>query len=124
MSKNLVDKGGLEQPVTFWNRTHRVASEWAAAVGAGALAVEDLGVAVREADMVWSCLATQDAVLACYGRILETTSVQGKLFIESSTVTPEATNLLAERVRQAGAEFVSMPGMSNDLSRRTTVLAS
>jgi len=108
MSKNLVDKGNLDKPVTLWNRTHKVASDWAVRIGADA--VEDLGESVRDADIVWSCLATQDAVLTCFERILKT-NVQGKFFVESSTVTPEASNKLAERVREAGAEFISMPGM-------------
>jgi 3-hydroxyisobutyrate dehydrogenase-like beta-hydroxyacid dehydrogenase len=109
MSKNLVEKGNLDKPVTFWNRTHKVASEWAAFVGSGANAAEDILDAVEEADIVWSCLATQDAVLTCFERILQT-NVRGKFFVESSTVTSEASNMLAERVREAGAEFISMPG--------------
>lgn len=109
MSKNLVDKGKLNKPVTFWNRTHNVASQWAAIVGPGAKAVEDLIEAIADADIVWSCLSTQDAVISCFDRILET-NVKGKLFVESSTVTPEASNRLAERLQEAGAEFISMPG--------------
>ena len=109
MSKNLVEKGKLDKPVTFWNRTYQVASDWAAEVGSGANAIQNLSDAIYHADIVWSCLATQDAVLSCFEKILET-SIKGKLFVESSTVTPEATNRLAERVREAGAEFISMPG--------------
>ncbi|KAF1971185.1 6-phosphogluconate dehydrogenase-like protein [Bimuria novae-zelandiae CBS 107.79] len=108
MSKNLAEKGNLDKPVTLWNRTHTVASDWAATIGPRTNAVEDLVEAIEDANMVWSCLATQDAVLSCFNRILET-NVRGKLFIESSTVTPEALNKLAERVREAGAEFISMP---------------
>ncbi|KAL5391325.1 hypothetical protein DPSP01_001200 [Paraphaeosphaeria sporulosa] len=108
MSKNLVEKGNLDKPVTFWNRTHKVASEWAAFVGPGANAVEDLLDAVKDADIIWSCLATQDAVFSCFSRMLDT-NVRGKFFVESSTVTSEASNRLAERVREAGAEFISMP---------------
>ncbi|KAJ4301086.1 hypothetical protein N0V90_003176 [Kalmusia sp. IMI 367209] len=108
MSKNLAEKGNLDKPVTLWNRTHKVASDWAAKVGSGVVAVEDLLEAVKDADIVWSCLATQDAVLSCFNKILET-DVKGKFFVESSTVTPEASNKLAERVRDAGAEFISMP---------------
>lgn len=112
MSKNLVEKGKLDKPVTFWNRTYQVASDWAAEIGPGAIAVQRLTEAIYDADIVWSCLATQDAVISCFDKILES-SVKGKLFVESSTVTPEATNRLAERVREAGAEFVSMPGTKN-----------
>lgn len=109
MSKNLVERGNLDKPVTFWNRTHRVASEWAAVVGPGANAVENLLDAVRDADIIWSCLATQDAVFSCFNMILKT-DVRGKFFVESSTATSEALNRLAEWAREAGAEFISMPG--------------
>lgn len=114
MSKNLAEKGNLDKPVTLWNRTHKVAADWAEKVGSGTVAVEDLLEAVKDADIVWSCLATQDAVMQCFDRIL-TTDVKGKFFCESSTVTPEASNKLAERVREAGAEFISMPGMVTSL---------
>jgi 3-hydroxyisobutyrate dehydrogenase-like beta-hydroxyacid dehydrogenase len=109
MSKNLVEKGNLDKPVTLWNRTYKVASDWAAKIGSGANAEEVIEKAVEDAHIVWSCLATQDAVLVCFDKILKT-DVKGKLFVESSTVTPEASNKLAERVRDAGAEFISMPG--------------
>jgi hypothetical protein len=109
MSKNLVEKGNLDKPVTLWNRTYKVAKDWAAQIGSGADAEEIIEEAVKDADIVWSCLASQDAVFACFDKILKT-DVKGKLFVESSTVTPEATNKLAERVRDAGAEFISMPG--------------
>lgn len=97
-----------------------MASDWAAVVGHGAITVEDLAEAVKDSDIVWSCLATQDAVLSCFNRILEI-NVKGKLFVESSTLTPDASNKLAERVREAGAEFVSMPGMNIFLYLRSNL---
>lgn len=39
-------------------------------------------------------------------------NVKEKLFVECSTITPEATNKLARRVLNAGGEFVAMPGKS------------
>jgi 3-hydroxyisobutyrate dehydrogenase-like beta-hydroxyacid dehydrogenase len=36
--------------------------------------------------------------------------VREKIFVECSTITPEATNELARRVLNAGGEFVAMPG--------------
>ena len=48
--------------------------------------------------------------MATFNSILEN-DVEGKLFVECSTVTPEYSNELAAKVIGAGAEFVSMPGM-------------
>jgi 3-hydroxyisobutyrate dehydrogenase-like beta-hydroxyacid dehydrogenase len=59
--------------------------------------------------MVWSFLADEDAVLEMFDTILRE-DIKGKLFVECSTITSEATNKLARRVLNAGGEFVAMPG--------------
>jgi 3-hydroxyisobutyrate dehydrogenase-like beta-hydroxyacid dehydrogenase len=69
-----------------------------------------LAEAVSQSDIIWSCLSDQDAVFATFEQILKQ-DVKGKLFVECSTVTPEATTELVAKVLAAGAEFVSMPGM-------------
>lgn len=114
MSKNLVQKGNLGSPILLWNRTSSVSTEHAGTLGGdqAAVAVESVLDAVREADIIWSCLATQDAVLSVFDTILKDGSVAtGKVFVESSTIEPVATNALAEKITAAGAEFVAMPGM-------------
>ena len=37
--------------------------------------------------------------------------IRNKLFIESSSITPETTNSIAKQVLDAGGEIVAMPGM-------------
>ena len=39
-----------------------------------------------------------------------TQDVQGKLFVDSSTISPTFTNETSERLSKAGAEFVAAPG--------------
>ncbi|KAL5386756.1 hypothetical protein PMIN06_010527 [Paraphaeosphaeria minitans] len=85
MCTNLVEKGILDKPVTFRNRTHKVASEWAAFVGLEANAIEDLVDDVKDTDITWSCVAIQDAVFSFFSRILDT-NARGRFFVESSTV--------------------------------------
>jgi len=114
-----VQNGRLEKPIILWNRTFATATEHAARLG-HAEAVPTPEDAVARADVVWSCLSGQQAVLECFEKILAG-DVRGKLFVECSTITPEATDKLAKQVLDKGGEFVAMPGMctlSLDRSRR------
>ena len=62
------------------------------------------------ADVVWSCLQNEEAVQSTFESILKH-NVCGKIFIESSTVGPDLTNSLAERILEEGGEFVAAPCM-------------
>ncbi|KAF2107337.1 6-phosphogluconate dehydrogenase-like protein [Lophiotrema nucula] len=107
MTKNLVKNGKLDEPLILWNRTHIRAVEHSEQIRNSA-AIESLEDAVSTADIVWSCLSTEKVVIELFDTILQQ-DVRGKLFVESSSITPEATNSLAARVGNAGAEFVGMP---------------
>ena len=65
--------------------------------------------AVARADIIWTCLVNQEAVLETFELIREV-GIAGKLFVDCSTVTPKATNQLARQLRDANADFVAMPG--------------
>lgn len=110
MSKNLAEKANLSKPIILWNRTISRAISHSKAIG-NAIVAETLLEAVSRSDIIWSCLSDEEAVISSFDAILET-SICGKLFLECSTITPEATNKLAARVLNAGAEFVAMPGMN------------
>ena len=109
MTKNLVLNGKLEKPIILWNRTEARTVEHQAAIR-HAVAAKSIESAVSRSDYVWSCFSGQEAVIQSFDEILRH-DVHGKLFIECSTITPEATNELARKVIEAGAEFVAMPGM-------------
>ena len=111
MTKNLVLHGNLDKPLTLYNRTRNRAEEHSASIGHSIVAAT-LEEAVSNADIIWSCLQDQEAVEATFDSIL-TMKIQGKLFVESSTITPERTNSIARQVLRAGAEFVAMPGLPN-----------
>ena len=108
MTKNLVLNGKLEKPIILWNRTEARAIEHQATISHAVVAgsIED---AVSRSDHIWSCLSGQESVIPSFDKILRH-DIRGKLFIECSTITPEATNELARKVIEAGAEFVAMPG--------------
>ena len=75
---------------------------------------------VTKADIIWSCVEDQEAVEQTFREILSTAEhdLRGKLFIESSTIPPDATNRIAKQVLDAGGEFVAMPGTLNPLRNR------
>ena len=108
MSRNLAVKGNLDKPVVLWSRTIANAHAHSAEV-ANTVVETSLEAAVRQADMIWSCLSDETVVAAMFDQVLEH-DVRGKLFVECSTVTPAASTALAARVLDAGAEFVAMPG--------------
>jgi 3-hydroxyisobutyrate dehydrogenase-like beta-hydroxyacid dehydrogenase len=107
MSNNLATKGSLEKPIVLWSRTTANAEAHHSDVP-HSVVVPSLAEAVAQSDIIWSCLSDQDAVFTTFEQILKQ-DVKGKLFIECSTVTPEASTELVAKVLAAGDEFVSMP---------------
>lgn len=109
MTRNLVAKGNLDEPLILYNRTRSRADEHSSQIGHSVVAAT-LEEAVSKSDIIWSCLQNQEAVMECFEKIL-LQDLQGKLFLECSTISPDVANRLAKRVLSAGAEFVAMPGL-------------
>lgn len=108
MTKNLVVKGNLDKPLILYNRTRARAEEHSSVIGHATVA-NSLEEVVEKAQIIWSCLENQEAVLKTYDEFL-TSDVKGTLFLECSTIRPEVTDQIAKRVLNAGGEFVAMPG--------------
>jgi len=94
--------------LTIWNRTAEKTKPLAGAGAGVAKTPADLTSAV---DVVISLLIDTAAINAVYHgpQGLLAGDTKGKLFIEMSTVTPEAQAALAEKVRATGAAFVECP---------------
>src|SRR5258708_5702600 len=93
---------GLGYEVKVWNRT---------AGKARSLGLEVADTATRLAEVcetVISILTDAAAVESVYGQLLAG-NVNGKLFIEMSTVRPETERRLAEKVKAKGAALVECP---------------
>ena len=108
MTKSLVSKAILQKPLILWNRTYKVAIDHSTLIGHSEV-VQSVEEAVPRSDIIWSCLSNHRAVFETYHRALKG-DVRGKLFVESSTLTPEATNEISRIITDAGAQFVAMPG--------------
>ncbi|KEY70857.1 hypothetical protein S7711_00702 [Stachybotrys chartarum IBT 7711] len=109
MSKNLVEKGNLNTPLLLHNRSVQRAVDLNQRLGLGKTeVVESLEAAVPRADIIFTCLADDDAVRDTINSALQS-DVKGKLFIECSTIHPDTTEAIAKAVLARGADFVAAP---------------
>ena len=67
--------------------------------------------AAKDADIIFTSLGDDQSVLDMYDKLLAGCSGagKGKLFVETSTVSPETTKHISERVQQLGGAYVAMP---------------
>ncbi|KAK8255738.1 NAD binding domain of 6-phosphogluconate dehydrogenase-domain-containing protein [Phyllosticta capitalensis] len=108
MCRNLSAKGNLDNLVIY-NRTKKRADDLAAQLApAKSTVASSVQEAVQSADIIFTCLGDDKAVNDTIDAALQQ-DVKGKLFVECSTVHPETTNALAERITAKGAEFVASP---------------
>jgi 3-hydroxyisobutyrate dehydrogenase len=94
--------------VTVWNRT---ADKLRAAADAGAAVAATPAELARKAHAIITILTDAAAIEQVYGGAagLLAADVDGKLFIEMSTVEPLTTMALADKVRARGAALVECP---------------
>ena len=99
---------GLGHEVTVWNRS---ADKARALASVGAKVAATPAELADQADIIISILSNAEAIEQTYespGGLLSG-KVQGKLFIEMSTVRPEVERALAEKVRGQGAALIECP---------------
>lgn len=110
MCKNLVEHGQLDSPLLLYNRSVKRASDLSAKLAAGKTeAVESISAAVSRADIIFTCVANDEAVKELVGAAMEGVDIAGKLFIDCSTIHPETTEAIAKTVTARGGEFVAAP---------------
>jgi 3-hydroxyisobutyrate dehydrogenase len=105
IAARLIETGNT---VTAWNRSAEKCKPLAAA---GAKVAPSAAALAATADTVITILTDADAISAVYGGLtgLLAGNVEGKLFVEMSTVPPDVETELAEQVRAKGAAFVECP---------------
>ncbi|CAI4219876.1 unnamed protein product [Parascedosporium putredinis] len=110
MVKNLATKGGLPEPVLIYNRTQKRSEDLANSLGPAAVeittSVED---GVARADVIFTCLADDDAVRGALTSAVANGAAAGKVFVDCSTIHPETTESIAELVTSKGSQFVAAP---------------
>ncbi len=101
MAKNL-EKAGF--PLAVYNRT----IEKAAGLSPSTTVCNSIIQLVRECDIIFTMLTNDDAVAAVYARILEL-DITGKLLVDMSTISQEATARIATLVKEGNGAFVDAP---------------
>lgn len=110
MCKNLVEKGDLDKPLIIFNRTNKRSTDLLAKLPQGKSHVaESLQEAVSKADIIFTCLGDDAAIKDTIASAAKD-DVQGKLFVDCSTVHPDTTTTLAKSLEAHGARFVACPG--------------
>lgn len=98
----------LGHEVTIWNRS---ADKLKPLVALGASAAPTPAALAAASDLVLTILTNAEAIDAAYlgADGLLAAEVQGKLFVEMSTVRPQVVRALAERVTARGAALIDCP---------------
>ena len=105
IAERLIETGNR---VTVWNRSAERCKSFAAAGAGVAASAAALAAAV---DAVITIITDAAAIEAVYGGPtgLLAGDIDGKLFVEMSTVPPHVETALAAKVRAKGAAFVECP---------------
>jgi 3-hydroxyisobutyrate dehydrogenase-like beta-hydroxyacid dehydrogenase len=104
MAANLVEHG---HTVTVWNRSK---GPEAALAGRGAEAVTSPAEAVKDADCAVAMLTGPEAVDdVLFGQDGAAQELEGKLFVNMSTVSPAYSRGLAKRLKEQGVRFMDAP---------------
>jgi 3-hydroxyisobutyrate dehydrogenase-like beta-hydroxyacid dehydrogenase len=116
IARNLLDRG---YGVSVWNVDREMMGP---VVDAGATPFEDLEALVANADatiaMLWDDDVAREISL---GRIIPAAR-QGQLFVESSTLSPQMYETLAEAAAQRGVDFLACPVFGSVDGARTGTL--
>jgi 3-hydroxyisobutyrate dehydrogenase len=99
---------GCGHDIVVWNRTPDKAK---GLVEAGAVLAGSPAAVVEQSEAIITCLLDADALEAVFGgdQGILTADVNGKLFIEMSTVQPKTQRALAERIIVKGGAYVECP---------------
>lgn len=113
MARNIIAKANLEKPLIIYNRTIKRCQDLQDSLDDPTLlrVAESIEEAIGAADIIFTSLSSDASVNLIIGSALQTPGgVKGKLFVETSTILPETSDDVAQRVRDAGAEFIAAPG--------------
>ncbi|KAL8731398.1 MAG: hypothetical protein Q9181_004326 [Wetmoreana brouardii] len=122
MCGNIVKKGNLNPPLVLYNRTANRAKQLAEELGNCTVA-DSAQEAVTKADIIFTCLTDDLAVLELFRHVLEK-DVTGKLFVNCSTTQPATSDDLAAMVEKQGADIVTMPGDQKSVAGARSLLTS
>lgn len=101
MAKNL-EKAGVH--LFVYNRTAEKMQDFSE----NSIVCHDIVSLVKSSDIIFTMLTNDDAVHAVYETILSM-EIAGKLFVDMSTISQEASNAISEITKSKGASFIDAP---------------
>lgn len=101
MAKNLEQAG---VPLYVYNRTPEKMNDFSEK----SIPCNDIYSLVKECDIIFTMLTNDDAVHAVYETILSM-DIAGKLFVDMSTISQEASKAISETTKLKGASFIDAP---------------
>lgn len=101
MAKNLEQAG---VPLYVYNRTPEKMNDFSEK----SIPCNDIYSLVKECDIIFTMLTNDDAVHAVYETILSM-EIAGKLFVDMSTISQEASKAISETTKLKGASFIDAP---------------
>ena len=94
----------------IYNRTTQRATDLEDELEDGKVTVaKTLGEALARSDIVFTCLGDDAAVKDMIATAVES-DVRSKLFVDCSTVHPDTTTEMANKIESHGGHFVACPG--------------
>ncbi|EME38412.1 hypothetical protein DOTSEDRAFT_48638 [Dothistroma septosporum NZE10] len=110
MVKNLVEKGHYTAPVLIYNRTAARTQKLVSTLPDDkAKAITSIEEAVKGADIIFTCVSNDAAIEETIDSALQVPESRDRLFVDCSTVHPDCTDKLAEKIQGKGAHFVANP---------------
>lgn len=113
LHKHLVKEG--QEPLSIYNRT---SSRGAPLVELGALQRGSVNELVEQCDVIFLSVSDDEALLSTVDQICAVENLNGKTFIDTTTVHPNTTRKAAANLAERGASFLA--GMSYHLRTITT----
>ncbi|KAJ5206955.1 hypothetical protein N7472_003403 [Penicillium cf. griseofulvum] len=90
----------------FWNRT---ASRGAPLESLGAIGCESIAQLVAECDLIFMSTSDDAALNSIVDQILAVKDIDGKLFVDTTTVHPNTTKETDEKLKKRNASLVAAP---------------
>ncbi|CAI7672864.1 unnamed protein product [Penicillium crustosum] len=110
MCKNIIQKSPFLPPLLVHNRTIARAHEFVDSLGGnGCQVANTLAEAVQSADLIFTCLSDDNAVENIALASAESGAIEGKIFVDCSTIHPSTTRKVRDIFSTHGASFVACP---------------
>lgn len=103
MAKNL-EKAGFS--VSVFNRTAEKTKPFEETSATISSSVSEL---VANSDIIFTMLSNDEAIQATYDEIFLAESIEGKIFIDMSTISQQLSESIAEKVNEKGGSFLDAP---------------